>query len=95
MNERAAQLIKEKKLIIWDQTNLSAKKRRSILSRMPKAYKKYVVVFNIEESVRQIRAKKRASDIGKTIPDTVIADMKKSFDFPDLTKEKFDDIAVI
>ena len=95
MNERAAQLIKDKKLIIWDQTNLSAKKRKAILSRIPKAYKKYVVVFNIEESVRQVRVKKRADDIGKSIPEDVIASMKKSFEFPDIEKEKFDDIAVI
>ena len=67
--------------IIWDQTNLSLKKRRGILSQLPKLYHKEAVYFEIDEGLRQQRLLSRP---GKTIPRQIDASMRASYVRPSL-----------
>lgn len=66
--------------IMWDQTNLSRKKRRSVLGRLPPIYRKVAVYFEIEEGLRQERL---ASRPGKIIPPHEDARMLASYVRPD------------
>ena len=86
--------IADKKNIVFDQTNMSAKKRKGILSRIPKFYTCKVVVFNIPLEVVERRAAERCAQTGKCIPAHVIADMYKRFEMPTL-QEGFDDIEIV
>lgn len=72
--------------IIWDQTNLSKKKRRSILDQLPKSYRKIAVVFRVDADELQRRLDKRAQEEGKTIPTHIVDSMRKTFEIP--TKEE-------
>jgi predicted kinase len=74
--------IADKKHIIWDQTNLSAKKRKGVLSRLPKGYLSIAVVFEVELDVIKARIKKRAEETGKNIPEFVIINMLKTYEKP-------------
>jgi predicted kinase len=77
--------IKARKSIIWDQTNLAAKKRKALLSRLPKGYFSVAVCFQIDEGLRQERLRDRP---GKTIPAHVDRQMQAVFVPPD-TSEGF------
>lgn len=83
--------IKSNMDIVWDQTNLSEKKRRGILSKVPNHYKKVAVVFNIPDKLRYERMGFRK---GKSIPPDVIKSMEKSFQYPN-KGEGFDEIIEI
>lgn len=83
--------VKNNRDIVWDQTNLTKKKRRGILNQIPDNYKTVAVVFNIDEKERKRRADQR---IGKSIPDHVIASMFKSYQ-PPTKDEGFDNIIVV
>lgn len=83
--------VKNNEDIVWDQTNLSKKKRRGILQQTPDHYRVVAVVFNIPERVRAERAAQRR---GKTIPDHVMKNMAKSSD-PVTKDEGFDKIIEI
>jgi predicted kinase len=79
--------------VVWDQTNLNSKKRRSILSRLPKNYKKVCICrvppCNADEWAELNR--RLASREGKNIPSHVIKSMTKSYTQPTL-EEGFDEI---
>jgi predicted kinase len=77
--------------IVWDQTNLSAFKRKKIIDRVPSNYKIVAVVFDLPDELRQQRMSGR---VGKEIPDHIIDGMKKSFTMPS-KEEGFDDIVVV
>jgi len=94
MNHDLDLAIKQGKNIVWDQTNLSAKKRASILNRIPKNYKKICVLFDVPLPVLYDRLYKRGNETGKYIPNKVIGDMLKTYQEPDLS-EGFDDIIKI
>lgn len=85
------QAIKDNRDIVWDQTNLSKKKRRGILQQVPDNYRVIAVVFNIPDRVRAERIAGRA---GKSIPDHVMKNMEKSYD-PVTKDEGFDKIIEI
>lgn len=68
--------------IIWDQTNVSKKKRRGILQQLPKDYIAKAVVFNTEDAVVKDRLQKRAKETGKHIPDFVMKDMYSRWEAP-------------
>lgn len=79
--------------IIWDQTNLSAKKRKYALSKIPTDYKKICVCFIPprdvdEESELWYRLENRA---GKLIPENVIKNMWDNYKLPSY-EEGFDEI---
>ena len=62
--------------VVWDQTNLSVKKRKSVVAKVPDTYTKQAVVFEIEEGVRRQRLSNR---VGKTVPPTVDVSMRDSY----------------
>lgn len=91
MKENFRRAVEENKSIVWDQTNLSKKKRRGILQQIPKHYRTVAVVFDVPDKVRYERMGQRA---GKTIPDHVISSMEKSYQAP--TKDEgFDEIITV
>jgi heterogeneous nuclear ribonucleoprotein U-like protein 1 len=77
--------------IIFDQTNVSKKKRRGILQQLPKTYRKIAVVFNTEDNVVKQRLIERAERTGKHIPDFVMKDMNGRWETP-TRDEGFDEI---
>ena len=76
---------------IWDQTNMTVKKRRSILSQVPKDYYRVAVAFDINRDELDYRLKVRAEATGKWIPNHVIDTMCLSYQKPSL-EEGFDKI---
>lgn len=83
--------LKHRYSIVWDQTNLTVKKRRKILSQVPKEYYKVAIFIQVHEDTRQERLKNRP---GKVISPHVDASMRKSLVVP--TKgEGFDEIVVL
>lgn len=83
MNRRAKQAFAEGKNIIWDQTNLTVKSRRGKLkTAVEKSYDIGAVVFNVDPKIIKQRNIKRSEEIGKFIPEQVIANMESSFVAP-------------
>jgi len=83
--------VKRNDNIIWDQTNLSRKKRRGILNRVPSHYKKVAVNFSCANDELERRLENRRKETGKYIPPSVLEDMCKAFQGP--TKDEgFDEI---
>lgn len=94
MNAKFKEAVANSANIIWDQTNMSAKKRKTILQQLPKKYKKVAVVFRVDRAELQARLDKRAREEGKFIPQHVVDRMERSFEMP--TKaEGFDEIIII
>lgn len=91
MKDQFDRAVENNENIVWDQTNLTKKKRRGILQKVPKHYKKVAVVFNIPDEVRYARMNQRQ---GKSIPTHVIQNMERSYQAP--TKDEgFDEIIEI
>lgn len=92
-NERKVEtMMKLKKDIIWDQTNLGKAKRKKIIDRMKKAgYLLQAVYFTSPETDEEIAEHKRRlnSRPGKIIPNHVLANMKESL-VPPTIDEGFD-----
>lgn len=92
-NKEVAEAIVNERSVLWDQTNMSAKKRKGILSKFGSVYRKECICilppFTAEQ---QIELERRLADRpGKDIPDFVMANMLKSFVLPS-TAEGFDRI---
>ena len=51
MKEDFQRAIENNENIIWDQTNLTKKKRRGILNQIPSHYKKIAVVFDVPDKI--------------------------------------------
>lgn len=94
MKSKFNEAIKNGQNIIWDQTNMTAKKRASILQQIPKKYKKIAVVFRVDDAELQRRLEHRAKTEGKFIPKHVIDSMQRSFEMPTL-QEGFDEIITV
>lgn len=80
-----ANAMKHKLNIIWDQTNLSVKKRRSIVERMQRAgYAVDCECFVKPETVEDVSEWNRRlhSRTGKTIPEHIITNMVKTYVVP-------------
>jgi len=71
--------------IIWDQTNLGLKKRRSILAQAP-GYTKMAVYFELDEETEKARRLARPE---RFIPEAVTAQMRANYVLPTLA-EGFD-----
>lgn len=82
MNERLAQAIQNGDNIIWDQTNLTVKSRKSKLSGIPKDYQK--VAMYVETDLKTI--KDRNVRPGKIIPESVLDNMWGSIEVPSITE---------
>lgn len=80
--------IKANRNIVWDQTNLTPKIRKSKLSRIPSHYHRVVVWFDVSLEEAMIRNQKRS---GKVIPGSVLKRMFYTFT-PPTGVEGFDEI---
>jgi predicted kinase len=82
--------------VVWDQTNMSSKKRRGILSRFPKSYRKVCWCIAPPRTPEEWAELDRrlASREGKTIPHHIIEAMADSYVEPELD-EGFDYILVV
>jgi predicted kinase len=96
MNIQLEKAIEQSQDIIWDQTNLTVKKRKSILSRFGKKYKKICICIESPKTIQeQTELEKRLnSREGKTIPYSVIKDMSNRYEPPSFD-EMFDEISII
>lgn len=98
MNEQVEIAIRQKADVLWDQTNMSAKKRRGILSRFPKTYHK-VCICRVppqdEDEWAELnqRIVQRARFTGKFIPQEVVERMADSYVEPTL-EEGFDEVRI-
>ena len=89
-----AHAIKERQGIIWDQTNLGAKKRAKIINRMRQAGYRVecvCIAFPQGDSQWEDWRHRMSSRPGKTIPDSVIESMMDSFVKPTVD-EGFDEV---
>lgn len=84
-NERLKNALDENvDIIIWDQTNLSLKKREKIDKRIPLEYIRSYHAFlpPALESDKKIWLDRLSSREGKTIPSDVIESMLKNYEIP-------------
>lgn len=81
--------------IIWDQTNMAAKKRATILRRVTPDYFKIAWAIRPPATPTEWALLKRrlADRPGKTIPPQVVASMASQYQEPDL-EEGFDDVKI-
>lgn len=81
--------------IIFDRTNLTVVRRRELIARIPKEYKKTLVLIDMTDRGNLDRSLQERDKIeGKHIPPEVIDNMIKHFDKP--TKEEgWDDIVEV
>ena len=66
--------------IVWDQTNLSAKKRKGILNQLPASYTTVCIYWEIKNEAQW---KKQLVRPGKTIPQGVLDSMLDNYAYPD------------
>ena len=77
--------------VVHDQTNLTAKSRKSKLAMVPEHYEKIAVVFLTPDEAEWQR---RLDRPGKSIPQNILMGMRDSMQFPD-PEEGFDKIQVV
>lgn len=84
--------IAEDKVIIFDQTNLSFKKRRLILNRVPKHYEKIAIWVEMPDNKEW--ARRLESRPGKNIPGHILVAMVQNATKPEI-HEGFDEIKIV
>ncbi len=83
--------LKDGASIVWDQTNLTAKKRKGILSQVPSNYYKICIFIQCHEDLRQKRLVNRP---GKVIPKHIDDSMLANVAVP--TKDEgFDEVLIL
>jgi len=95
MDTFLANAIENGRDVIWDQTNLTAKKRRHIMSKMSQAgYEVVCECFEAAESIEDIAEWNRRleSREGKTIPKYIIDSMAKTYTRPSV-EEGFSEVS--
>jgi predicted kinase len=87
-NEEVEEAIRNEQGVVWDQTNMTAKKRRKILNRFPNTYRKECVCILPPMNREQEMELKRRLDSrpGKEIPDYVMRAMRESFQLPSMNE---------
>jgi len=92
MFERANKAFKENKSVVWDQTNLTSKSRKSKLKNVPKNYKKVAIVFDKpdEKTLNDRLNSEERVQSGKHIPDHVLKNMINNITSP--TKDEGFDV---
>jgi tRNA uridine 5-carbamoylmethylation protein Kti12 len=82
--------------VYWDQTNMSSKKRKGILSKFPKNYRKECWCVRVPQTAEEWAELDRrlASRPGKTIPHHIVEAMADSYVEPTLD-EGFDKITIV
>ena len=96
MNERLIVAIRDGYDVYWDQTNMSSKKRKGILSKFPSTYNKECFCIRPPDSSEEWGEllRRLASREGKTIPTHIIETMADSYVEPELD-EGFDKITIV
>lgn len=94
MNALLDDAIKERKDIIWDQTNLGVGKRRKIINRMKQAGYQVRCICIIPPEAgwlddQKVWASRLSNRPGKTIPQNILTNMIESFTVPSVD-EGFD-----
>jgi predicted kinase len=84
--------IEQRRDVVYDQTNLTAKKRKAILSQFPSHYERHCVVAATEDIVTDVRNASRPE--GRKIPREIIDTMRQSYQVPQLN-EGFDKITFV
>jgi predicted kinase len=82
--ERAKEAFAADKDVIWDQTNITKKSRKSKLAMVPEHYRKNAVFFATppeEEWQRRLNSRP-----GKSIPDYILDSMVEMLEMPDHTE---------
>jgi len=85
------QALKDGASIVWDQTNLTEKKRKGVLSQIPATYFTLCIFVQTDETTRQTRLLGRP---GKTIPDHIDLSMRNCMVVP-TEAEGFDKVLVV
>lgn len=98
MNKQVEISIRQRADIIWDQTNLTSKKRRGILSRFPDSYARFCACRvpprdDLEFIDLVARLQDRSALTGKTIPLHLVEQMMSSYVEP-TCDEGFDMISL-
>jgi len=89
MNKLIADCIKGNRSFVVDQTNLSVKKRKSLLDKVPSHYRKIAIVFNTPWHTEW--QKRLDSRPGKVISMEILSSMLDNFVYPTYN-EAFDEI---
>lgn len=90
-NDRLKSVIEKNEDIIWDQTNLTVKSRKSKMSKIPSHYERVAIYFPTpagEEHKRRLESRP-----GKTIPAHILKNMIESIEVPS-HDEGFDRVLV-
>lgn len=86
--------INERRDIIVDRTNLSAKGRFKTLKLFPSDYKKVAVLFDFSDRAKlDAQLAKREKETGKRIKASIVDEMLKSYKPP--TSDEFDQIIIV
>lgn len=94
MNEQLEIAIKQRADVLWDQTNMSSKKRYGLLSRFPNSYARFCICRvpprdDAEWAELNRRLLDRAANTGKMIPPHVVEVMADTYVEPTFS-EGFD-----
>jgi tRNA uridine 5-carbamoylmethylation protein Kti12 len=81
-NKTITEAVKAKKSVVLDQTNCSAKSRRSKMESIPPSFVKICLVFDVSDAVLRERLDRRAAETGKVIPGYVLKNMMNSWQAP-------------
>lgn len=92
--QKFREAINKGKNIIWDQTNLSPKKRKGILNQVPASYKKTAIAFEVTSEELKQRLAKREQETGKHIPPHVMKNMARAYR-PPTKEEGFDNVIFV
>ena len=94
MKQNFREAVNSGRNIIWDQTNMTQKKRRGILKGVPEDYYREVVAFEITEAELNKRLAQREKETGKHIPEFVVKKMANSYQ-PPTRQEGFDNVTIV
>lgn len=94
MKQNFREAVNNGRNIIWDQTNLTMKKRRGILSQLPKGYVKEAISVEVTAAQLKERLDRREQETGKYIPPQAIKDMANRY-VPPTKVEGFDKVTIV
>jgi len=94
IKQKFREAVNNGKNVIWDQTNLTGKKRRGILNKLPTGYRREAVSFEVTLEELNARLTKREAETGKHIPDFIVKKMANSY-VPPTKGEGFDKVTIV
>lgn len=92
MINKMQQLIKQRRLILWDQTNITNKKRSSIVANLSETHQLLLMVFDVPPEIVRRQLQKREQEIGKGIPTHVQKSMQENFSKEDVDTKPFSSV---